>query len=137
MNVRMLRWLTVPMVLLGSLVAGATPASAVPAKPCWTVGDFKEGTTINRVDWDGNGTVDECFGIAPNRTIWHEWATSNGWVQMPGNGRADDMLPPQWPGAGKRRVVVYVANPRSHWFQDFVPGSGWTGRWNRCVSGVC
>ncbi|MGA5302100.1 hypothetical protein ACPCHT_19385 [Nucisporomicrobium flavum] len=137
MKVRLLRLLTVPLVLLGSLVAVTAPASATPARPCWTTGDFKPGTTVRKVDWDGNGTIDECFGIAPDRTIWHEWATSRGWVQMPGGGRADDTLPSQWPAPGYRRVVVYVANPKSHWYQDFVPGSGWTGHWYRCVSGVC
>lgn len=137
MKVRLLRWLTVPMVLLGSMVAVAAPASATPAKPCWTLGDFKPNTTIYKVDWDRDGTVDECFGVAPDRTIWHEWARSNGWVRMPGGGLADDMLPPQIPAPGYRRVVVYVANPASHWYQDFVPGTGWTGRWGRCASGVC
>ena len=139
MNVRLLRWLTVPMVLLGSMAAVTGPAEAVPLKPkgCWTIGDFKAGSDVLAIDWDRNGTVDECFGIAPDRSIWHEWASSNGWVRMPGGGLADNMLPPQVSASGIRRVVVYVANPWSHWYQDFVPGSGWTGHWGRCVSGVC
>jgi hypothetical protein len=137
MKVRLIRWLTVPTVLLGSTLAVAGPASAVPAT-CWTTGNFKANTTVMKVDWDGNGSTDECFGVAPDRTIWHEWSTSNGWRQMPGSGgRADDMLRPQVPAPGYRRVVVYVANPRSHWYQDFVPGSGWTARWVRCAAGVC
>jgi hypothetical protein len=34
---------------------------------------------------------------------------------MPGGGLADTMLPPQVPASGYHRVVVYVANPWSHW----------------------
>ena len=136
MKLRALRWALVPLAMIASTLVVAEPAMADPFT-CWHTGNFKKGSHVLTVDWDRNGTIDECFGVAPNRTIWHDWATSGGWQQMYGGGLADDMLPPQWPGGGKRRVVVYVANPWSHWYQDFIPGSGWTKKWVKCPTNVC
>jgi hypothetical protein len=44
--------------------------------------------TAYRITWaDGR---DECFAIAPSRSIWHTWPGAGGWKQMPGNGHADE-----------------------------------------------
>jgi hypothetical protein len=53
-------------------------------------GHFKPGTTFFQVGWVNSG-VDECFGVAPDRSIWHIWRGVNGWYEMPGNGRGDNM----------------------------------------------
>ncbi len=103
-------------------------------------GSFKTGTKIQHADWNLDGVTDECFGIAPNRTIWHAWPGAS-WRQMPGNGLADDTITTYVPDneIGFRMVVVYVANPKSHWFSEFFPpseGTGWSG-WYECVTNAC
>ncbi len=57
-------------------------------------GVFKGDSDVLIVDWDKNGKVDECFGIAPNRAIYHVWPNSVGWDPMPNNGLADDTYVP-------------------------------------------
>jgi hypothetical protein len=81
---------------------------------------------VENVDWDWNGSTDETFVIAPNRQIWHIWATANGWEEMPGNGRAD--LFSALAGDGTWHcVAVYAGN--TEWDNRF-NGSGWSG-WAR------
>ncbi|MFE0106470.1 hypothetical protein [Streptomyces sp. NPDC059009] len=60
--------------------------------PWGHTGKFKCGSHVLPADWDNNGTTDEYFGIAPDRTIWHDWKNAGRWVEMPNNGRADDTL---------------------------------------------
>jgi hypothetical protein len=99
-------------------------------------GTFIPGTDVQRPNWDGVGGFDECYGIAPGRTIWHAWP-GHDWVQMPhhNQGRADNTLHPQLAG-GNHRIVVYVAGPpASHWYSD-LHGSAWTD-FSRCASGQC
>ena len=93
-------------------------------------GTFKTGTYVMVVDWVT--TVDECFGIAPDRTIWHAWPGSGGWKRMPGNGRADHMYTDivEW-SDGVRTVPVFVGSG-SYWCQNYYPGAGWEGVWYRC-----
>jgi len=98
------------------------------------VGTFIPGTHVQHANWNGVGAPDECYGIAPGRTIWHAWP-GHSWVQMPNAGRADNTLPPQLAG-GNHRMVVYVAGPpASHWYTD-LHCAAWTG-WARCASGQC
>jgi hypothetical protein len=53
-------------------------------------GRLKPGTTFFQVGWDSSA-VTECFGVAPDRSIWHIWRGTSGWYEMPGNGRGDNM----------------------------------------------
>lgn len=95
------------------------------------IGTFKVGSDVMVVDWDTTGV--ECFGVAPNRTIWHTWAGTGGWKTMPGNGRADDTWG-AWENAstGARGVEVYVASGPSIWCQGYSRSGGWAGRWYQC-----
>jgi len=92
------------------------------------IGTFKSGSRVMLVDWTANGSVDECFGIAPNRTIWHAWP-NHRWIEMPNNGLADDTDVAFLDGAGHHVVSVWVANPFSFWCSTLT--SGWQ-RWVRC-----
>jgi hypothetical protein len=107
---RMYRW-TFGVLLTGALAIIAMPAMAQRTDyyygpnhdftyPCFGyTGTFKAGSRIALVDWQQDGSVDECFGIAPDskgKTIWHAWRNSGGWKEMPHNGHADDT------GAGYR-----------------------------------
>ncbi len=87
-------------------------------------------------DWDGNGTTDETFVVAPNRTIWHTWKAAGGWKEMPHNGRADGVqnyVRSNHTGIG--RVVNVIANGVSYyssysqgkwwgWYKGYVPPVG-------------
>jgi hypothetical protein len=53
-------------------------------------GVIKGDSKVLIVDWNKDGRDDECFGIAPNRAIYHAWPSSVGWDPMPNNGLADD-----------------------------------------------
>ena len=91
----MVRWIRSALVaitvLAGALVIAPSPASADYQARCFYTGVFRDGSTVLRVDLNGDGTTDKCFGIAPNRTIWNAWSGSNGWWELPNNGRADDV----------------------------------------------
>jgi hypothetical protein len=116
---------------------GSSPYPVPPngQAPCFNFWHtFIPGTQIRQVDWNGDRVWDECYGIAPDRTIWHAWP-GHGWVKMPGPGLADNTLPAQLAG-GNHRMVVYVAGPpASHWYTELLP-SGWSS-WFRCGSGQC
>jgi hypothetical protein len=107
---RAIRAALAAVMLAGTLVvAMASPASASFNEWCWHRGTFRDGTIVMRVDWDGGGSTDECFGIAPDRTIWHDWATSGGWQILRRDGRADCMAGWAWhPHTPYRRVYVGV-----------------------------
>jgi hypothetical protein len=84
---------------------------------------FKNGY----LDWDENRTVDEVFVVAPNRTIWHTWASAGGWKEMPGNGRADRVYGPVETGNPYRRcIIVFVDNASYHYWQNCF----YSGRWH-------
>jgi hypothetical protein len=93
-------------------------------------GTFRTGTYVMVVDWVTS--TQECFGIAPDRTIWHTWPGAGGWKVMPGNGRADHMYTKirEWDN-GARTIRVFVASG-SYWCQDYRPGIAWDGDWYRC-----
>ncbi|OKI60833.1 hypothetical protein [Micromonospora sp. CB01531] len=90
-------------------------------------GTFKCGSYVMEVNWDNRNRI-EYFGIAPNRTIWHSWATS-GWAVMPHNGLADDTNGAWNTYGGARTVRVYVNNS-GYWCAED-RGTGWGGWW-RC-----
>ncbi|MFE2756692.1 hypothetical protein ACFXGA_32325 [Actinosynnema sp. NPDC059335] len=95
-------------------------------------GTFRDGSSVVYVDWITTG--DECFGIAPDRTIWHAWPGSGGWQMMPGNGRADDTRDHFYENTstGSRTAGVWVADGTGYWCQDYTPSGGWTGHWYDC-----
>jgi hypothetical protein len=105
----------------------------VPAECFGYTGNFMPGSTVLRVDWeDANTAPDECFGVAPNRTIWHAWPGSGGWKEMPNNGRADDTWLPYYSNDGRRGISVYVASANGTWCSTRNHGPGW-GAWFRCT----
>ena len=139
------------LALLGSLF-GSVQASATPTQPigiaadivnvaiapadgrvnCFGyVGIFKPGSSVMVVNWD-TSTLNECFGVTTDRTIWHTWPGAGGWTRMPGNGRGDDIntVVGEAPD-GTRLVSVRVAGS-TLWCQYYFSGSGWTGSWFRC-----
>ena len=94
------------------------------------IGNFKAGTYVMVVDWATS--TQECFGIAPDRTIWHAWPGSGGWQRMPGNGRADHIYAQilEWSDGG-RTIWVFVGTG-SYYCQDYISGLGWEAVWYRC-----
>ncbi|MFE3200163.1 hypothetical protein [Embleya sp. NPDC059237] len=129
-STRRIAILAAGMALFGGTALTASPASAVPTAPSgantatatfpsastaaaascsvtrWGYkGTAKCNTTMD-VDWDGNGSTDETFVIAPDRTIWHTWKAAGAWKEMPGNGRADDTYGVATIGTKYRDVFV-------------------------------
>lgn len=91
----------------------------------------KCNTTASWVDWNVDGKTDEVFVVAPNRTIWHTWKAASGWQELPGKGRADDMLGPGQVGAGIRsRCIIVLVTKMSYpyWQNCFYNGKwhNWT-----------
>jgi hypothetical protein len=124
-----------------ALLVVAAPAQADEQHSCFGyTGNFKSGTRIERTDWNNDTVVDECFGIAPARTIWHAWPGSGGWKQMPNNGRADNVVgsfraivDQNW----ARHVVVRVTGGADYYSRLWEnSGSGW-GAWTRCTASDC
>lgn len=70
--------------------------NSIPAEAAYTgecfgrEGRFKGGAFILKVDWNRDKRWDECFGISPDRQIFHAWPSSVGWDPMPHGGRADN-----------------------------------------------
>jgi hypothetical protein len=102
------------------------PSAHVAVQPdangssCPVVSDFGDvgnalcNSHLLHCDWNGNGSWDEDFVIAPDRTIWHAWPTSGRWVEMPNNGLADDTNA-CYIGGGNRVVEVWV-NGSGVWY---------------------
>ncbi|KAA2252427.1 hypothetical protein F0L68_35900 [Solihabitans fulvus] len=121
----------------------AAPASAQPAvhhaevvRPadwqdtsCAYPGIFRDNSRVMHVTWPGDSNV-ECFGIAPNRTIWHAWNGSGGWVEMPGGGRADDTWD-AWQDTNGNRTVKMQVNGAGFWCSTYPAGGNW-GSWYHC-----
>jgi hypothetical protein len=132
------------------LAASALPASAqiIPIRdwqypdpktgqfPCFGyIGTFKKDSKVIRVEWYGNGVLDECFGIAPDKSIWHTWPHAGGWHRF-ASGRADDMFDAfegrdrSNPTAEVRSIQVCVIgsglwqnnNERGHWYGWYLFG---------------
>ncbi|MDX3190106.1 hypothetical protein PV458_16995 [Streptomyces sp. MN03-5084-2B] len=119
--------------------AGTSPTVRIAPIPddgrvnCFNyVGTFKQDTGVWVVGWQGGSTY-ECFGIAPDRTIWHAWPGSGGWKPMPGNGRADFVFDAWDNTAGDRRITVYVTAISTPYCQNYSRSGGWTGHWYPCT----
>lgn len=95
-------------------------------------GTFKDGSPVIAIDWDKNGSSDECFGITPNRTIWHAWPGSGGWREMPNNGRADKILGGNIV-SGHREISVWVTSTKIVWCSSLSSTLVWSP-WFRCGS---
>ena len=154
------RVLAVAVLFLGWSLASAPVAAAGPPPPiaqcsydnepiCWELfynsgsptynfecfnaeGTFRAGSRILAVDWNDDGRWDECFGIAPDRRIYHAWPNSVGWDPMPNDGRADDVHQAfLWQGL-YRTVQVIVAVDHSQYCSTLMGNPlAWT-RWARC-----
>ena len=107
--------------------AAAGPATACPILAYGYLGNYLCSSNPYRVLW---GTTDETFVIAPNRAIYHAWAGSGGWKQMPGGGLADDVVTAYWVG-NDRLVVVWVRGIGDYCTYDPAGSAGWNG-WQRC-----
>ena len=139
--------LTLLATLFGSVQASATPtqpagieavivnveiAPADGRVNCFGyVGVFKPGTSVMVVNWN-TSTLDECFGVSADRTIWHTWPGAGGWTRMPGNGRADDVNTVVGEAANGTRLVSVLVYGSTPWCQYYIGGSGWTGSWFPC-----
>ena len=131
---------------------GVVPASATTAGPAcqgqvtetqWGAGviNLRSCDAFERADWDFDGYYDETFAVRSDRTIWHAWAGSNGWVLMPGNKTADDMnntpvngTSAVWwsgPWLSVRNLSVWVTGGTGYWCTSD-PGTGWSGVWRDC-----
>lgn len=97
---------------------------------CQYRGGFLDTSRIDEVDWTNDGTIDECFGVAPDHTIWHAWRNSGGWHEMP-RGSADDVFAAyRQDGYRKFSVLLdYVRAGDDYWNAVYGSG-GWTG-WYR------
>jgi len=145
-----LKRIAAALLVAGALLAAAgTPASALaprqypPAEAYWVspqtgqsecfgkTGTFKRPSRVWRVDWNWSNprSWDECFGIAPNRAIYHIWPASGRWVEMPNGGRADDVANLFINENGYRTVQVVVSASGALYCSHLVVG--WTA-WYRC-----
>jgi len=109
----MIRWTRAAFVvtlLAGSLFVAVPPASASYTEACFYNGVFRDGSHVLRVDWNVDGKTDQCFGIAPDRTIWNSWPGSGGWAEMPGEGRADEMCNADLSPLYKFHTVYVIVN---------------------------
>lgn len=102
-------------------------AQTVSYSGCWSTGNFRGGTLLIRVWWNNDSSLDECFGIAPDRRIYHEWPSHN-WVPMPNDGRADNMV--DVTGAPEYRLVQVMVNGKGPYCTALFQGQ-W-GAWYRC-----
>ena len=107
----------------------------------WSGGDRNpglgelHGTWVMHADWTGDGITDECIGIAPNRTIWHAWRTSQQWEQL-GRPSARADCTQSWianPDLSRREVNVTVFD-KGTW-TNFDPANGW-GDWHKTSDAV-
>ncbi|SBT51084.1 hypothetical protein [Micromonospora auratinigra] len=162
MKVRSLvRMSVAALTLAGALTATAAPATAARSesvqsvatattaldvqlfKPAscstsWTfrdmwgyVGTFKCGSSVMQVDWSGSGRY-EYFGVAPDRSIWHSWSSSHGFVRMPNGGRADTAHWASATSSGARTVSVHVSGSGYWCATDYAGDSASWNAWRRC-----
>ncbi|MEU4641547.1 hypothetical protein [Micromonospora sp. NPDC023814] len=78
-------------------------------------------------DFNADGTYDEAWVIADDRTIWHTWAGAGRWHEMPNNGRADNTYD-CYTSNGNRVIEVWVNNSGRWW--SWRDGGTWRG-WYR------
>ncbi len=98
------------------------------------LGCFNWTSRVMECDWNLDGRPDEAFGISPGRRIYHAWPNSGGWIEMPNNGRADDVHNCYVNGRHQRQVEVrvFTSDPRDGngfdvWYSYYAFGwVGWT-----------
>jgi hypothetical protein len=124
---RTLRAALVAMAMLaGTLIVTGSPASAYFTESCFgQEGRFKDGTRVLRADWTNDGLVDECFGIAPNRHVYHAWRTSTRWTEMLHGGLADHMCWTTFQASSGWRAVYVKVNGKGVYLSEFLPSGGW------------
>ena len=96
-------------------------------------GDFKHNTDVIKVDWQNDGSWDECFGVGANRKIYHTWPQVTTWLVMPNGGLADNTYS-AFPYQGQYRTVsVQVARSGGGvtYYCSSVKNSAW-GAWGIC-----
>ena len=140
---RIISMMAIVATAFATLFVAAAPAQADTHHSCFGyTGNFKTGTRIEYADWNSDGTTDECFGIAPDRTIWHAWPHSAGWAEMPHEGRADNLVGSfhgSFGSPGKARVVIVRVtggNDYYSWLWDSYASQGWYG-WSQCTPAKC
>jgi hypothetical protein len=74
-------------------------------------------------DYDGGGD-DEAFVVTDSRRIWHAWPGSGGWVEMPNNGRADNVYN-CYVDTGNHVVEVWVNGSGVWWSHRDTAGKWW------------
>ncbi|MGW0569724.1 hypothetical protein [Streptomyces tauricus] len=122
----------VSLSAFGVMAVSASPASAgqtgrTGSATCFGyTGNFNSGGAYF-VDWVYG--PDECFGVAPSGTIWHTWSGAGSWKEMPGDGRAANVVAAFESSAGKSVKVVtesgnyycnyddYATNTWGGWYQ--------------------
>ncbi|MFE0106469.1 hypothetical protein [Streptomyces sp. NPDC059009] len=110
--------------------AGVSGARDCKVTSPWNhVGYLKCGSHAQAADWDGNGTVDEVFGVTGDRRIWHDWKNAGKWVEMPNSGRADDTYDWGWSNNGTRRAIDVKVGSSQVWRSEFYD-SNWHA-WRR------
>jgi len=124
-------------VLAGGLVVTGAPASASYQEGCFgQAGIFKDGTVVMHADWNNDGYTDECIGIAPDRTIWHAWRTSQRWEQLGRkDARADCTTGTTGVSYLDLRTVNVAVFGKGTWSIDFNPDDGW-GAWHKTSDNV-
>jgi hypothetical protein len=127
--------LAIAATAVGALLVVAAPAQADIRRNCFGyIGNFKSDTRMEYADWNADGETDECFGIAPDRTIWHAWQNSGGWWEMPNGGLADRVVESYASVSGDRVVIVGVAGVGQFYSRLQVGRGSWQA-WTFCPAG--
>jgi hypothetical protein len=82
-----------------------------------------------KVDWNNDNRWDECFGVAPDRAVYHAWPSSVGWDPMPNNGRADDVAGP-FLYRGRYHTAAVLVIPQGYYCSSLIDNS-WQ-MWGPC-----
>jgi hypothetical protein len=108
---RVFSGVAVCVLTVAAAVVPAGPASAAYVECFGYPGRMRDKTAKMVAEW-GTGTAQECFVIAPDRTIWHTWRNAGGWYPVRADGRADFMFAVDRyhssSGARYRMVMVLV-----------------------------
>jgi hypothetical protein len=120
------------LLLTMALPTSASAAANFQATCFGQTGTFKSGTHIVVAYWDYDNYYDECFGISPDRRIYHAWRASPRWLEMPHNGRADNMSSPGYYWIGNSRYVFVVVDGKGRYCSHVSVGRGSWQPWARC-----
>ena len=126
-----------PTAQVATVMAAADAPASDHSASSWTYscfghkGTFADSSVVMKIDWSYD--VPECYGVAPNGTIWHIWQGASKWYEMPGNGLATNMANLIDHGNGDRTVQVYVSwGSWQYYCQQYLYDAGWVGSWYRC-----